>query len=159
MSNKPSSNWWSTLPGIMTGIATLITATGSLIVILNTAGFFKNGNYKGAEATTTNTTQEERIQPKPFERNIEPAANSFTPGRYPQSSDRRLGRGDVANVNKSDLKVMRNEIFARHGYIFKSPDMRYHFQNEPWYSPKYDDVTSFLTEIEKENIDLIKRYE
>jgi hypothetical protein len=54
---------------------------------------------------------------------------------------------------------MRNEIFARHGYIFKTNDMKLYFESQAWYSPKYEDVTSFLTEIEKGNIELIKRYE
>ncbi len=58
-----------------------------------------------------------------------------------------------------DLKIMRNEIFARHGYIFKTADMINHFSNESWYKPMYNDVTSKLSYIEKTNVNFIKSYE
>jgi hypothetical protein len=35
-------NWWSTVPGTITAFATLITAVGGLIVILNTNGCLKS---------------------------------------------------------------------------------------------------------------------
>ena len=54
---------------------------------------------------------------------------------------------------------MRNEIFARHGYIFQTNDMKAHFKSQDWYIPKYNDVNSMLTDIEIKNIELIKRYE
>jgi hypothetical protein len=36
-----TQSWWATFPGVITAIATLITALGGLIVILNTNGCFK----------------------------------------------------------------------------------------------------------------------
>ena len=57
----------------------------------------------------------------------------------------------------SNLQVMRNEIFARHGYKFRpGGDMDGYFCTQDWYEPKYDDVTSKLTEIERINIALIQ---
>jgi hypothetical protein len=80
-------------------------------------------------------------------------------GNYTIASEKVLSSDDLLNINKYELKIMRNEIFARHGYIFKTDDMRLYFENQAWYSPRYEYVTSFLTEIEKGNIELIKRYE
>lgn len=40
--NSKSKSWWTTLPGIITAIAALITATGGLIVILNSTGCLKH---------------------------------------------------------------------------------------------------------------------
>ena len=54
---------------------------------------------------------------------------------------------------------MRNEIFARHGYIFKSEEMINYFSEQSWYSPTNNDVISLLTVIERKNIELIKSYE
>ena len=54
---------------------------------------------------------------------------------------------------------MRNEIFARHGYCFAKKEFRQQFENEEWYVPNTVDIKGFLTEIEKKNIALIKRYE
>lgn len=54
---------------------------------------------------------------------------------------------------------MRNEIFARHGYKFKSEEMGDYFLNKSWYIPLYDNVDGLLSKTETENIELIKRYE
>jgi hypothetical protein len=59
-----------------------------------------------------------------------------------------------------NLQVMRNEIFARYGYKFRSGgDMDAYFRTQDWYVPKFDDVTSKLTEIERLNIELIQALE
>ncbi len=80
-------------------------------------------------------------------------------GSYPQASMRLLKAKDVENEMKEDLEFMRNEIFARHGYCFKKKHLRQQFENEDWYVPNTVDIKGFLTDIEKKNIELIKRYE
>ena len=80
-------------------------------------------------------------------------------GDYPQASQRPLKTADVENLAKGDLEMMRNEIFARHGYCFAKKDLRQQFENEAWYVPNTVDIKGFLTDVEKKNIALIKRYE
>jgi hypothetical protein len=80
-------------------------------------------------------------------------------GNYPQASKELLKEEDVENLLKSDLEIMRNEIFARHGYCFKKKDLREMFEDKDWYIPNTVDVKKDLTEIEKKNIVLIKKYE
>lgn len=80
-------------------------------------------------------------------------------GDYPQASQRLLKAADVENLMKGDLTWMRNEIFARHGYCFSRKEMRQQFENEDWYIPNTVDIKGLLTDIEKKNIALIKRYE
>ena len=80
-------------------------------------------------------------------------------GQFPIASKRILEEGDVANMNKDELQTMRNEIFARHGYCFKKKNLRDMFEDKDWYIPNTVDVKKDLTEIEKKNITLIKRYE
>lgn len=75
-------------------------------------------------------------------------------------SNTLLKKTDIDNLYKGDLEVIRNSIYARHGYSFKSRKMRYFFDNEiDWYMPVSTDVRSELTDIEKKNIELIKRFE
>ena len=62
----------------------------------------------------------------------------------------------LADKSLTELRFMRNEIFARHGYIFKSEDLNAYFSDKSWYSPIRSDVTKLLTEIDKYNIQLIK---
>jgi len=80
-------------------------------------------------------------------------------GEYPQASQRLLKTADVENLAKEELEWMRNEIFARHGYCFSRKEMRQQFENEDWYVPNTVDIKGFLTDLEKKNIALIKRYE
>lgn len=80
-------------------------------------------------------------------------------GEYPQSSTRALKVADVENITASDLRIMRNEIYARHGYSFRMKDMRAHFDTQDWYVPVSNDVTGKLTAVEVKNEKLIKRYE
>jgi hypothetical protein len=79
--------------------------------------------------------------------------------KYPEASMRILTSRDVINLTKSELKLMRNEIYARHGYIFKTTELVDYFKSQTWYKPLYDDVTSSLTLIEKKNIEFILKCE
>ncbi|HRQ90825.1 MAG TPA: YARHG domain-containing protein [Bacteroidia bacterium] len=80
-------------------------------------------------------------------------------GKYPQSSTRLLKEKDVENMRPSELRIMRSEIYARHGYCFRLADMRDHFNETDWYIPVSVDIVARLTDIEKKNEALIKRYE
>jgi len=81
------------------------------------------------------------------------------PGKFPQASLQILNHNDVNYLSARELKIMRNEIFARHGYIFKTDDMSTYFREQSWYVPRYNNVNNMLTSIEKENIKLIQSYE
>ena len=80
-------------------------------------------------------------------------------GQYPETSTRRLTEKDVENRRNEELRIMRNEIYARHGYSFKLADMREHFDKLDWYMPVAVDIANQLTKVEKDNAELIKRYE
>ncbi|MBS1797882.1 MAG: YARHG domain-containing protein [Acidobacteria bacterium] len=76
------------------------------------------------------------------------------------ASARELTKKDVENMYKGDLEIIRNAIYARHGYSFKNRRIRFIFdQFVPWYMPLNTDIRTDLTEIEKKNIELLKRYE
>jgi hypothetical protein len=66
---------------------------------------------------------------------------------------------DVENMKRGDLEVLRNTIYARHGYTFRNRNMRALFNNVEWYMPVSTDIRDDLTDIEKQNIALLKRYE
>jgi len=80
-------------------------------------------------------------------------------GDYPQASKRLLTDSDVDNLLKPELEMMRNEIFARHGFCFQKKALRQVFENKDWYIPNTIDIKNDLTDTEKKNIVLIKKYE
>ena len=57
------------------------------------------------------------------------------------------------------LAVMRNEILARHGYIFPTEEWSTYFAEKSWYKPTQKEVTNQLSKIEKANIQLIRYLE
>ena len=81
-------------------------------------------------------------------------------GKFPQASMRIMPNNEIGKMSKADLKIMRNEIFARYGYRFKSGgEMDAYFRTQSWYNIQHDNVNDFLTGIENANIFLIKFFE
>jgi hypothetical protein len=75
------------------------------------------------------------------------------------ASNEELTSDFVSNLSKADIFILRNSIFARHGFAFRDKQLRMYFEQFEWYMPVFGDVKDELTEIEKKNIDLLLRYE
>lgn len=81
-------------------------------------------------------------------------------GKYPETSFVKLTKSDFINYSNHDLKIIRNEIFARNGYPFKiGGKMHNYFSSKNWYKHIKKTKTTVLSEIEKHNINLIKSLE
>ncbi|MFK8006816.1 MAG: YARHG domain-containing protein [Saprospiraceae bacterium] len=75
------------------------------------------------------------------------------------ASNQLLDKSVVENLKKGDLTIIRNSIYARHGYSFKNRPLRVFFDAQPWYIPVHANIKNDFTEIEKQNIKLLLRYE
>lgn len=73
-------------------------------------------------------------------------------------STRELTGAELDGYTSSQLRILRNAIFARHGYIFKSDDLRAYFSGFYDYTPLTRNVTD-LSPVENANVALIKLYE
>lgn len=78
---------------------------------------------------------------------------------YEYLREREMTYADVEGKSAEELRLMRNYIFARRGYIFESEDLKEYFERFSWYVPLYYDVTPRLSDIEKYNINFIKEFE
>lgn len=78
---------------------------------------------------------------------------------YEYLREREMTYADVEGKSAEELRLMRNYIFARRGYIFESEDLKEYFERFSWYVPLYYDVTPRLSDIEKYNVNFIKEYE
>lgn len=72
---------------------------------------------------------------------------------------RELTESDLNGLTPWQLKLLRNEVFARHGYIFQTADMQQVFSQYSWYTPAHSEVNSMLSHTEQYNVTLIKRHE
>ncbi len=78
------------------------------------------------------------------------------------SDSRYLSEEEVATLSPEEIRLAKNEIYARHGRIFESEDLREYFESQSWYHGEIepeDFDESVFNEYEKANIDLLVSYE
>ncbi|MCA0170385.1 YARHG domain-containing protein [Bacillus sp. RAR_GA_16] len=76
----------------------------------------------------------------------------------PHSDVIKLSESELTSFNIDELRLARNEIFARNGYVFKSDDLESYFAEKTWYypDPYYD---GSLNNVEEYNVKLIENLE
>jgi hypothetical protein len=102
--------------------------------------------FEGFILEEENLIDEEYLTSSPKIININSSKDSLTPKM-------------VSNLSVADIYILRNSIFARHGYSFKKRDLRNYFDNQDWYIPVHANIRSDITELEKANIKLLLAYE
>ena len=99
------------------------------------------------------------LECKPTAAADEAALNEFI---FPHSDFENLKRLDIEGLSKGELKIARNEIYARHGRMFQDDSLQAYFNSCSWYTPSIapeDFKESILNEVEIANRDLIVSYE
>ena len=87
-----------------------------------------------------------------------PPANR-SPLEDPTLLDTQLTKAQLDNMSRRDLRLLRNTIYARHGYKFKSELLQTHFDDLVWYKEDPKFTTARLTRIDWRNTKLIKSVE
>jgi hypothetical protein len=79
----------------------------------------------------------------------------------PDSSTRYLADSEVSSLSKDQLALARNEIFARHGYVFQTQKYADYFNSKSWYvqNPSFSGNFEDLNTYEQYNVQLIQKYE
>ena len=70
-----------------------------------------------------------------------------------------LSTTELSLKSQKELRFLRNEVYARKGYVFKSEDLQTHFSKQVWYHAAAKNNMIVLDEKEKEYIDVIKEFE
>lgn len=65
----------------------------------------------------------------------------------------------LSTLTRGEIGLIRNEIYARHGYIFNTEEYRNYLNTKSWYVPNPNFDASMLTDIEIINKDTIVAYE
>ena len=77
---------------------------------------------------------------------------------FEDSSYRLLEYEDISTISTADIRIAKNEIYARHGRKFSSEDLQQYFSQLPWYQgtiePDQFDENS-LNEIERANVNFL----
>ncbi|WP_242255522.1 TcaA 3rd/4th domain-containing protein [Bacillus cereus group sp. BfR-BA-01379] len=132
--------------------------------------YLERNGENGRETTTVETVTALPSYNLPFQKqstektvvyNVTPAPTTryvYNGFIFPDSDIRKLTSADLTYLSKEQLKIARNEIYARHGHMFQTKDMQAYFSNQSWYreNPYF---TGKLTDIESYNAELIKSRE
>ncbi len=77
----------------------------------------------------------------------------------PESNSRILEADELTEMTKAELRIARNEIYARYGWWFESEDLADHFAEKAWYAAGVSINNIALSDVERANIDLISEME
>ena len=70
-----------------------------------------------------------------------------------------IANSDLSVLTRTEVAEIRNEIFARHGYVFSSSQWSDYFSTADWYYPDSSFSNDMLSSTEKQNVDTITAYE
>ena len=91
---------------------------------------------------------------------------------YAESASRLLSSADVSNFQarypnsmfpgeRSITQMIINEMYARHGYIFKDQALTDYFAQKSWYTPRTADMEEIypvMNDVEQANVTLLRTY-
>ncbi len=77
----------------------------------------------------------------------------------PDSDSRKLKKSDLAGMTAQQLSYAKNEIYARHGRVFKSSELQDYFNQKDWYEKNDDFKDEDLSKKEAENTEFIDAYQ
>lgn len=80
----------------------------------------------------------------------------------PDSAKRKLKKSDLKGLSKEELRIARNEIYARHGRKFDDKKLQKYFDSQSWYEgtvPASEFPEDVLSSVEKKNVAFIRQFE
>ena len=127
----------------------------------------KTENNKWVEKNRKEAENESEISESTTDKKTEEVEDNTTEKKdaeyiLPDSSQRILADSEVSSLSKSDLRLARNEISARHGRKFDDQELQDYFNSKSWYTGTInpsDFSESMLSVTEKANVETIKKYE
>jgi serine/threonine-protein kinase len=110
---------------------------------------------------TPQTTPNPIPTPKPLPTAPPDDGKTSPTGVDPASAEQKILAGErispsaIAGLPKPRLRLLRNTVYARHGRIFDSTDLRAYFNRQSWYQPSRMYKDSMLTATDRVNIETI----
>jgi hypothetical protein len=84
---------------------------------------------------------------------------AIAPGDMELFENKAVTEAMLRGLSLHELRLLRNEIYARHGRIFKTLWIQQYFSGQMWYDPKEDFKDEDISGIDKTNIETIVAFE
>ena len=171
---KPGTNKpWAVMVIAIVAAVIILLALGSLLYFLVSAikGPADN-NYTPTEQTEYTESDAESNQGEvPEITEDDNSGNEESPAEVetaiseyiiPDSDSKYLSRSELSSLSADELRIARNEIFARHGRRFNDAALQSHFDSCSWYNGTVAPDSfneAVFNEYEKANISLLQSVE
>ncbi|HEY6231478.1 MAG TPA: YARHG domain-containing protein [Pyrinomonadaceae bacterium] len=84
---------------------------------------------------------------------------ALAPGDMELFENRLISEQMLHGLSLNELRLLRNEVYARHGRQFQAQWLQQYFWNQPWYQPDDNFKDEELTGADKTNVETIVAYE
>lgn len=84
---------------------------------------------------------------------------AIAPGDMELFENKLIAEAMLRGLSLHELRLLRNEIYARHGRVFKTLWLQQYFGGQPWYDPNDEFKDEELTGADKTNVETIVAYE
>ena len=84
---------------------------------------------------------------------------ALLPGDMELFENKAISEAMLRGLSLHEMRLLRNEVYARHGRIFRAPWLQQHFNMQPWYTPDENFKDEALSGNDKLNVETIVRVE
>jgi hypothetical protein len=84
---------------------------------------------------------------------------AISPGDMELFENKLIAEHMLKGLSLHELRLLRNEIYARHGRPFRAAWLQQYFWSQPWYDQKEDFQDEQVSGTDKLNVETIVRYE
>lgn len=84
---------------------------------------------------------------------------ALLPGDMEYFENKPLTEQMLQGLSLHELRLLRNEVYARHGRMFKAEWLQQYFFSQPWYTPDENFKDEELSGYDKVNVETIVKYE
>ena len=84
---------------------------------------------------------------------------ALLPGDMELFENRAVTDQMLKGLSLHELRLLRNEVYARHGRSFRAPWLQQYFFMQPWYTPDDNFKDEQLSGFDKQNVETIVQYE
>lgn len=84
---------------------------------------------------------------------------ALLPGDMELFENRTISEQMLQGLSLHELRLLRNEVYARHGRMFRAEWLQMYYYNQPWYQPNEEFKDETLSGTDKLNVETIVRLE
>jgi hypothetical protein len=84
---------------------------------------------------------------------------ALLPGDMELFEKKNIPESMLAGLSLHELRLLRNEVYARHGRLFKAEWLQQYFYSQPWYTPDENFKDEELSGSDKLNVETIVNHE